>query len=284
MNKFVKVTAITGLALTIGVTTLAPTVSEAAAAPGEVIYQDAYKKIVEFSKAEVESITGVKLTTANITKVYNKLKETQTWEKAGYTNAQAKVIATKASSVSYANQLKSILTAISKGENVGLKVIYVSNAWRTEVNFGTYHSSSVTPTPAPDQDDEAVSPTPAPDQDDEAVSPTPAPGEVTTSTLNIKELDVEIEYKKKDVEIEYEVKSNGRVEAEYKNEFTGQKLKGKDAQVAIEKIFNGFNFQNKNKTQIINHVTSKLNLKNNFEKFEYEVKQTNNAKFEFKVK
>ncbi|WP_088809797.1 MULTISPECIES: YusW family protein [Listeria] len=273
MNKFVKVTAITGLALTIGVATLAPTVSEAATVPGKIVYQDAYKKVVEFSKADVEKITGIKLTTANITKVYNQFKVAKTWENAGFTKAQAKVIASRASSISYANQLKGILTSISKGEKVGLKVIYVANNWTTQVNFGTYSTATVVPTPAP-----------TPEKEEEAATPTPDKDTTKATALKIKDLEVEIEYKKKDVEIDYEVKSNGKVEAEYKNEFTGQKLKGKDAQVAIEKIFNGFDFQNKNKTQIINHVTSKLNLKKDFEKFEYEVKQTNNAKFEFKVK
>ncbi|MBC1419936.1 YusW family protein [Listeria fleischmannii] len=263
MNKFVKATAITGLALTIGVATLAPTVSEAATTTGDIVYQDAYKKIVEFSKADVEKVTGVKLTTANVTKAYNQLKLATTWEKAGYTKAQAKVIATNAGYVSYANQLKGILTSIAKNQTVGLKVIYISNAWTTQVNFGTYSNGSVTPTPTPTPGDDTV---------------------VSSAALKIKDLEVEIEYKKQDVEIDYEVKSNGRVEAEFKNEFTGQKLKGKDAQVAIEKIFNGFDFQNKNKTQIINHVTSKLNLGKDFKKFEYEVKHTNGAKIEFKVK
>ncbi|EUJ33487.1 hypothetical protein MFLO_03053 [Listeria floridensis FSL S10-1187] len=277
MNKLVKITAATGLALTLGVSTLAPVVTHAASAEGSIVYQDAYKTIKEFNKVDLEQLTGIKLTAANVDKVYNKLTQTGTWVKAGYAKAKAQEIAQRVSAYTY--QLKGILSDIAYSSNKGLKVTYVSNAWTTQVNFGSYgygssnnegneNGGTVTPDPGEEVGN---------GNEGEVVAP-------STGVLAVKDLEIEIEYKKGDVEIDYQVKKDGKVEAKYENELTGEKLKGAKAQVAIENLFAGFNMQSKNQNQIVKHVLNKLNLKNDFKEFKYEVEFPNKAEFEFKIK
>ncbi|WP_167630164.1 YusW family protein [Listeria valentina] len=279
MNKLVKVTAATGLALTMGVATLAPVVSEAASVEGNVIYQDAYKTIKTFSKSDLQTLTGVSLTAGNVDKVYNKLTEAATWADAGYTNAQASKIAQRVSA--YTNQLKGILREIAAKDNVSLKVIYLDKTWNEQINFGSeYTGGNVVDE---DNNDNGTIVEPGDDTEDnsgnnnESVKP-------STGKLAVKDLDVEIEYKNFDVELQYEVKKNGKVEAEYENEFTGEKVKGAKAQSIIEGIFADFDMNSTNKNQIVTHVLGELKLKNNFKKFQYEVEFPNKSEFEFKIK
>ncbi len=285
MNKLVKVTAATGLALTMGVATLAPVVSEAASVEGNIVYQDAYKTIKTFSKSDLQTLTGVSLTAGNVNKVYNKLTKAATWVDAGYTKAQASKIAQRVSA--YTNQLKGILRGIAANGNKSLKVIYVDKTWNEQINFGTQYTggnwdwedegnndegndNGTIVEPGDDTEDNSGS-------NNESVKP-------SAGKLAVKELEVEIEYKNFDVELQYEVKKNGKVEAKYENEFTGEKVKGAKAQSIIEGIFADFNMKSTNKNQIVTHVLGELKLKNNFKKFQYEVEFPNKSEFEFKIK
>ncbi|MGJ8730231.1 YusW family protein [Listeria aquatica] len=284
MNKLVKVTAATGLALTMGVATLAPVVSEAASVEGNTIYQDAYKTIKTFSKSDLQTLTGITLTAKNVDSVYNKLTKAATWVDAGYSKAQATKIAQGVSAYTY--QLKGILSGIAASSNKSLKVIYVDKAWNEQINFGTEYTGGYGDTEnegnTEEGNDNGTIVEPGGDVEDnsnnnETVKP-------STGKLAVKELDVDIEYKNFDVELQYEVKKNGTVEAKYENEFTGVEVKGAKAQRIIEGIFADFNMKSKNKNQIVSHVLGELKLKNNFKKFKYEVEFPNKSEFEFKIK
>ncbi|MBC1307508.1 YusW family protein [Listeria booriae] len=256
MNKFVKVAAATGMVLSLGLTTIAPTASFAAEKIGTVTYQDSYKTIQEFSKADLAKLTGVQVTAANVNSVYNQLKVNKTWTKAGFSADQAKKIV--ASVTAYTQQIKGILTGIAKSNNTGLRVVYVTTPYTTQVNFGTFGSSSSGSTG----------------------TDTPA---VTPAALSVTKIEVQIEYKKQDVEFQYEVKSNGTVKAKFENEFTKEKLEGAAAQAKIEAIFANFDIQKKSQTQIVNQVLTKLNLGKDYKEFEFEAKFSNNSKLEFEI-
>lgn len=283
MNKLVKVTAATGLALTMGVATFAPVVSEAASVEGNTIYQDAYKTIKTFSKSDLQTLTGITLTAKNVDSVYNKLTKAATWVDAGYSKAQAAKIAQGVSAYTY--QLKGILSGIAASSNKSLKVIYVDKAWNEQINFGTEYTGGYGDAENEGNEegnDNGTIVEPGGDVEDnsnnnETVKP-------STGKLAVKELDVDIEYKNFDVELQYEVKKNGTVEAKYENEFTGVEVKGAKAQRIIEGIFADFNMKSKNKNQIVSHVLGELKLKNNFKKFKYEVEFPNKSEFEFKIK
>ncbi|MBC1291000.1 YusW family protein [Listeria booriae] len=256
MNKFVKVAAATGVALSLGLTTIAPTTSLAAEQIGNITYQDSYKTIQQFTKADLAKLTGVEVTTANVNAVYNQLKVNKTWTKAGFKAAEAKQIA--ASATAYTQQLKGILTDIAKNSNKGLHLAYITTPYTTQVNFGTFGSGSSGSTG----------------------TDTPA---VTPAALSVTKIEVQIEYKKQDVEFQYEVKSNGTVKAKFENEFTKEKLEGAAAQAKIEAIFANFDIQKKSQTQIVNQVLTKLNLGKDYKEFEFEAKFSNNSKLEFEI-
>ncbi|WP_439444016.1 YusW family protein [Listeria aquatica] len=283
MNKLVKVTAATGLALTMGVATLAPVVSEAASVEGNTIYQDAYKTIKTFSKSDLQTLTGITLTAKNVDSVYNKLTKAATWVDAGYSKAQAAKIAQGVSAYTY--QLKGILSGIAASSNKSLKVIYVDKAWNEQINFGTEYTGGYGDAENEGNEEGNDNGTIVePDGDVEDNSNNNETVKPSTGKLAVKELDVDIEYKNFDVELQYEVKKNGTVEAKYENEFTGVEVKGAKAQRIIEGIFADFNMKSKNKNQIVSHVLGELKLKNNFKKFKYEVEFPNKSEFEFKIK
>lgn len=257
MNKLITMTAATGLALTLGVSTLAPTISHAESRTGSIVQEDAYKTIKAFSKTDLEKLTGTPLTIQNVNKAYKRLQQTSTWTAAGYDKAKAQVIANRVSAYNY--QLNGILLDIAKHTDKGLKVTYINSSWSPQVNFGTFSSHN--------------------DNNNDHGNVSPSEG-----ILPVKEFDIEIEYKHHDIEIEYEKKDNGQIKAEFENEFTGQKLKGKAAQQLIEKLFADFDFHSKNKAQIVEYTLTHLQLDPNFKKFEFKEKFPNQSKFEFKIK
>lgn len=256
MNKFVKTAAITGVVLGLGLTTIAPVTSMAASAIGTVAYQDNYKTIKDFNKTDLQKLTNVKVSVANVNTIYNVLKSQKTWVKAGFSSAEARQIANK--TASYTKQIKGILTGIAKNKDTSLRVVYIATPYKTQVNFGTVGSNNNT--------------------DDTNVTPPPV-----QAKLAVQKLEVKIEYKKKDIEFKYEVKSNGSVKAKIENEFKGTKVEGIAAQKQIEAIFANFDISKKSQSQIVNQVISKLNLGKNYKEFEFEAKFNNKTKIEFEI-
>lgn len=104
---------------------------------------------------------------------------------------------------------------------------------------------------------------------------------VGKSNDDLREFQLEIEYANDEIELDYEAKGD-LVEAKYKNEITGEKLYGEDA----EKVFNilsDIDFSGP-QSQVVDLILSGLNLKEDFSKFELEVDYLDNSKVEFEIK
>lgn len=275
MTNLTKSLLVAGVALSIGAT---PFIGGVSASAATVISESAYEKVMSFTKADLDSATGTKLTVASVNKVYTSLKKAATWTKLGYNAADAKKIAARFTESQY--QAVGILTSIANNERVSLKVVTINKPYYSDVNIGT---TGEVENPGTDES-----------SSEEATDPSETtPSETTPSEDNnnnvgvnktIKQIDVDVEYKNQDIELEYEVKSNGTVKAKYVNEFTGEKVEGAKAQQKIEAVFAGLDVKGSSQTQIKNHVISKLNAGQNFKKFDFKVKFTNNTKVDFKIK
>ncbi len=264
ITKLTSALLVSGMVLTIGTSVAVNTTSVAAAT---VVSETAYEKVMSFTKADLNNVTGSNLSTTSINTVYSAMKKQETWTKLGYTKTEAKRIADRISVSNY--QTVGILKDIVANEGLQFKVVLVNQPNYKAVNVGTIG--------------EVVTPE-APITNEEDTTPE-TPSNSTLSSV-VKEIEIEIEYKKLgDIEVDYEVKSNGRIKAEVKNKQTGVKIKDAAAQKAIEDLFVGLDAKTMSHAAIQDHVLTKLNAsKSGLKKFEFEVKFADKSKVDFKIK
>lgn len=220
------------------------------------VESSAYKSVTLFSVEELETFTGETLTSESITSFYNKLATASTWETADYSAKEAKAIALDFTR----NQSKadSLLKKLVKNNALYMKIVVLNKASISAAFDIQGYNDSNNQTPEPS-----------------------TPSEIQGT---LEELDISIEYKQGDVELSYEVKSNGKIKAEYENELTNTEMSGTKAQAKIESLLKKIDFQNMDKNQIIQVVLKELNLEDNYKEFEFEAEFTNNTKLEFKQK
>ncbi|WP_321386835.1 YusW family protein [uncultured Enterococcus sp.] len=245
-----------GTAVLLTALSLSAAIIPAATAQAAITVESSeYKSVTLFSVEEMEAFTGESLTSKTVSSFYKKLTTDSTWTAAGYTEKEAKSITLDFTR----NQSKAegILKKLNKNSALYLKIIILKQHSEGAA-FGVqgYDSNNQTPEPS-----------------------TPAE---TQGTL--KELDISIEYKKGDIELSYEVKSNGKVKAEYENELTNTELSGTKAQTTIEALLEKIDFKTMDNTQITQVVLKELNLSDNYKEFEFEAEFSNNTKVEFKNK
>lgn len=246
-----------GTALLLTAMSLSAVLIPAATAQAAITVESSdYKTVTLFSIEEIEAYTGETLTSQSIASTYKKLATASTWTSAGYTEKEAKAIALDFTR----NQSKarSLLKKLAKNNALYLKIIVLKQASvRAAFDIRGYDNSN---------------------------NQIPDPSTPTETQGTLKELEISIEYKKGDVELSYEIKSNGKVKAEYENELTNTELKGSKAQVKIESLLKKLDVKTMTKAQIIQTVLTELNLKNDYKEFEFEAEFTDNAKLEFKQK
>lgn len=265
-KKMMKVATVSIVALSLGGAVLSVGATNVSAKT--VVSQTAKETVIIFTKADIEKATGVNLTLANVQKTYNSLTKTETWKSLGYNDAQAKKIAQRVSSSS--RQAQGILKDMVSNAAVQFKVVYVNTGWNERVNIGSEKVAGQTP------------------EIEKPSATTPEVERPTTSGLdsNIKELEIDAEYKQdnKDIELDVDVKDDGRVKAEFENEATRTKLKGTQAEAIAVDIFKGINVKNMSKDQIKNHVLTKLGADKNTKQFKFKVKYFDGTKIDFKIK
>ncbi|WP_086443840.1 YusW family protein [Candidatus Enterococcus lemimoniae] len=288
LTKLTSALLVSGIVLTIGTSVAVNTTSVAAAT---VVSETAYEKVMSFTKADLNNVTGSNLSTTSINTVYSAMKKQETWTKLGYTKTEAKRIADRISVSNY--QTVGILKDIVANEGLQFKVVLVNQPNYKAVNVGTI-GEVVTPE-APITNEEDTTPE-APITNEEDTTPeapitneedtTPETPSNSTLSSVVKEIEIEIEYKKLgDIEVDYEVKSNGRIKAEVKNKQTGVKIKDAAAQKAVEDLFVGLDAKTMSHAAIQDHVLTKLNAsKSGLKKFEFEVKFADKSKVDFKIK
>jgi hypothetical protein len=262
MTKLTKTLLVAGVALTIGATPFAGGYSASAQT---IISETAYEKIISFTTKDLDEATSIQLAQGTINKAYDSLSQAATWRTLGYSETDAKRVADRFVQSRY--QAIGILTDMVNNAGVSLKVVTINKPYYSTVNIGTIG--------------EAVNSGTENSSTEESNQ-----GNNNQSILSkqVKEIDVEVEYKHKEIELEYDVKSNGSVKAEFENEFTGVKQKGTAAQQTIEQLFADLDVKNSSKTQIKDHILSKLGAAQNFKKFDFKVKFADGSKVDFKIK
>ena len=265
-KKMIKGATISILALSLGGAVLSVGATNVSAKT--VVSQTAKETVTTFTKADIEKATGFSLTTANVQKTYNSLTKVATWKSLGYNDAQAKKVAQRVSSSS--RQAQGILKDMISNTTVQFKVVYVNNGWFERVNIGSEKVVGQTP------------------EVDKPTTSSPEVNRPTTSGLdsNIKEIEIDAEYRQdnKDIELDVDVKDDGRVKAEFENEATRTKLKGTQAEAIAVDIFKGVNVKTMSKDQIKQHVLTKLAADKNTKQFEFKVKYFDGTKIDFKIK
>lgn len=271
MKKITSLLLVSGLVLSIGCATVANTTSADAAT---VISQSTYEKTMSFTKDDLKNATGITLTSklTVINSMYNSLKDSKVWVKLGYSSTDAKRIAQRVELSNY--QTIGILEDIANNQKLEFKVVTITKPNYKNVDLGTVGTKDQSTTPS---EDPATGET-------ETTTPNEDPAKTPLSSL-VKEIEIDIEYKKKDIEIDYDVKSDGRVKAEVENELTGSKVKDAQAQKIVEELFSGLDAKTSSKEEIQNHILTKLNApKDGLKKFEFKVKFADKSKVDFKIK
>lgn len=211
-----------------------------------VVSSSKYKEVTLLTKEDIKKMTGVDVIYKNITSIYKELKKSSTWKIAGYNDKDATLIASRFS-LNY-KQTVSVLKKISKNSDLGLKVVLLHKP-----NYESAYVGAMEIVSDSEEDDKT----------------------------GLKELEISIEYKRGSVELEYSIKKDGSIKAEYENEFTKEKLKGLEAQTKIEEILEGLNLSSNSQEAIVTFILDKLELDQNYKKFELEVDFNNGTKYEF---
>lgn len=99
-----------------------------------VLSKTKYKEVTLISKADIKELTGFELTYKNITSIQKQLKKSSTWEAAGYSASDAKLIASRFTN--RYNQTTGILKKLSKTNNLYLKVVVIDKPSYQNVNVG----------------------------------------------------------------------------------------------------------------------------------------------------
>ena len=212
-----------------------------------VVASSKYKEVMMLTKEDIKKMTGMDVTYKNVTSIYKELKKSTTWNIAGYNDNDAKLIASRFS-LNY-KQTVGVLKKLTKNSNLGLKVVLLHKPNYQSAHIGVIETAS--------------------------------DSEVNNTAL--KELEISIEYKRGSVELEYSINKDGSIKAEYENDITKEELKGQEAQAKIEAILEGLNLSEKDQAAIVTNILNKLELDQNYKKFEFEADYNNGTKFEFEL-
>lgn len=227
-----------------------------------VVSSTKYKEVTLLSKSDIEEMTGFEFTARNITSIHKQLKKASTWKNIGYSAADSKLIANRFTK-SY-NQSIGILKKLYKVDNLNLKIVVIDKPSYQNASIGVSGYNADLEGSKPNETNPGT---------------TPSIPETTQSSL--KELEISIDYKNGEVELEYEIKLDGTIKAQYQNDFTGEDLQAKDAQVKIENILTGLDVMESNQTIIENHILNKLNLAKDYKQFQYEAEFYDGKEIEF---
>lgn len=254
-----------GIILSTGATTLASSPDVCAAT---VISENQYEKTMSFTKADLTAVTGMVLepTEASIQRMYDSLKKERVWLALGYSSTEAQRITKRMAQSTY--QAIGILTSMANNQNIQLKVVVINKPNYSTINIGTIGSV-----------DKPTVPKDEPEKED-----TNKPGDSALHAL-VKEIEIEIEYQKEKIKLDYEVKSNGKIKAEVKNERTGLKLQDAKAQTYIETLFVGLDAKTSSQEEIKTHIMEQLDAnQKGLKKFAFKVKYADKTKVDFKIK
>lgn len=268
MKALFKPAARKSLAAAIMLLAFCVTLVAAPAQAAVVVNEGPYETVTLFNKADIESYTGIAFTRANVSKIRVALTQKSAWEQAGYSAAHASLIARRFALS--ASQATGILTSMTYNDMLHLKVIVVDKPYHTSANIGSqsyyeHEKPVVTPDPG--------------DGQDPGTDPGTEPGEITVGEL--KQLQIEVQYGKKEIEIQYQVKSGGRINAEYQNELTGEKLSGAAAQRKLQPLLEGIDFRTASHNEIESHVLSFLGQSAGYKSFAFEAEFTDGSEVEF---
>ena len=254
-----------GIILSTGATTLASSPDVCAAT---VISENQYEKIMSFTKADLAAVTGIALepTEASIQRMYDSLKKERVWLALGYSSTEAQRITKRMAQSTY--QAIGILTSMANNQNIQLKVVVIDKPNYSTINIGTIGSV-----------DKPTVPKDEPEKED-----TNKPGDSALRSL-VKEIEIEIEYQKEKIKLDYEVKSNGKIKAEVKNEQTGLKLQDAKAQTYVETLFVGLDAKTSSQEEIKTHIMEQVHAnQKGLKKFAFKVKYADKTKVDFKIK
>ncbi len=212
-----------------------------------IVSSTKYKEVTMITKADIQKMAGMDVTYKNVSSIYKELKQSSTWEMAGYNENDANLIASRFT-LNY-KQAVGILKKIAKNSELGLKVVLLHKPNYQSAFIGVIKTSS----------------------------------ESEVNNTDLKEIEISIEYKGGSVELEYSIKQDGSVKAEYENELTKEELKGQAAQAKVEAILEGLNISEKNQEAIVTYILEKLELNQNYKKFEFEAEFNNGTKYEFQL-
>ncbi|MDU4892933.1 MAG: YusW family protein [Enterococcus hirae] len=254
-----------GIILSTGATTLASSPDVSAAT---VISENQYEKVMSFTKADLTAVTGIVLepTEASIQRMYDSLKNERVWLALGYSSTEAQRITKRMAQSTY--QAIGILTSMANNQNIQLKVVVINKPNYSTINIGTigFVDKPTVPKDEPEKED------------------TNKPGDSALRSL-VKEIEIEIEYQKEKIKLDYEVKSNGKIKAEVKNEQTGLKLQDAKAQTYVETLFVGLDAKTSSQEEIKTHIMEQLHAnQKGLKKFAFKVKYADKTKVDFKIK
>lgn len=212
-----------------------------------IVSSTKYKEVTMITKADIQKMAGMDVTYKNVSSIYKELKQSSTWELVGYNENDANLIASRFA-LNY-KQAVGILKKIAKNSELGLKVVLLHKPNYQSAFIGVIKTSS----------------------------------ESEVNNTDLKELEVSVQYKRGSVEFEYNIKQDGSVKAEYENELTKEELKGQAAQAKVEAVLEGLNISEKNQEAIVTYILEKLELNQNYKKFEFEAELNNGTKYEFQL-
>lgn len=207
-----------------------------------------------FTKTQIEQATKRTLKVKTIEEMQLALSKPNAWETLGFDQDTAKRIANRFTESK--QQAQSILREMATEQDEHLQVIILEKT----VNIGTV------------------------DSDKDVAETEAAPTALKTALGEITELDVEFNFGPKELDFSWEVEDNQTIESSYENDLTKEYLSGKEAQVFVEKIVAGIDFQSASKEKVYQAISKKLNLKTkNLNSFKYEVTYTDDSKIENKL-
>lgn len=275
-NKFVSGIVLAGVILGLGALDASNNQVQAAT----VISESAFSKTMSFNREDLKTVSGIDFNTSkDVATVYSALKNPTSWETLGYTSEDATLVANRFAYSYY--QALGILTDLANNPSLELKVVTTNTPGNRNVSIGTIGEAATEESTAKETETEKPI-----TEESVTEESTTEEDTVQTSALSstVRKLSVDIEYKKQNIELKFQVKSDGRIKAEFDNEFTGVELKDTEAQQVIETLFEGLDIQNSDQDSLKNQIITRLNASNDFKKFKFKAELQNGTKVEFKLK
>jgi len=271
--KFFKGMMVAGLAISLCSASLAVVSNTADAAT--VVESNYNKTITLFNKADILEYTGLSLTSSNVASVYNELVKASTWEAAGYSSAEATVIARDFGR----NYYKSVnlLQKMTYQKDLHLKVILITKGYvKAEFGLQSYYVPDTPVTPEEPKDPEA----PVTPEEPE----TPEVPE-TPEQSDLKKLEIQVTYTTgQQIQLQYQVNSNGTIKAQYQDKSNKIQLQGNAAAEKIEGIIAGLDLKAGSEKTITSHILNKLGKGSSYKQFQYQGQFNDNTQVKFKLK